>query len=219
MRLLKVASLQFEESRGDTVPAYAILSHRWYEPEISYQDICRIIEHSQSVPEAKAESFRKIKDFCYQASEQDIEYVWVDTYYIDKSSSAELQESLNSIQSYDTLELQSAISAITGIESRYINSIGSSRCRQEIQRIGRHITEDRAYSLLGIFNISLTILYSEGDRAFTRLQEEILKCNEDTSILGVSPTTNPESGIHHTTRSSDNARRATGDAESLARSP
>ncbi|KAH7010679.1 uncharacterized protein B0I36DRAFT_214887, partial [Microdochium trichocladiopsis] len=44
-------------------------------------------------------------------------------------------------------------------------------------------TEDRAYSLLGIFDISLTMLYGEGDRAFARLQEEILKCNEDASIL------------------------------------
>ncbi|KAH7029657.1 heterokaryon incompatibility protein-domain-containing protein, partial [Microdochium trichocladiopsis] len=79
IRLLKVASLQFEEHRGDTVPAYAILSHRWYEPELS---------------------FRKIKDFCYQASEQGIEYVWVDTCCIDKSSSVELQESLNSMQSW-----------------------------------------------------------------------------------------------------------------------
>ncbi|KAL1941411.1 hypothetical protein VTO73DRAFT_7228 [Trametes versicolor] len=37
--------------------------------------------------------------------------------------------------------------------------------------------EDRAYSLMGIFGVNMVALYGEGlEKAFNRLQEEILKC-------------------------------------------
>lgn len=47
-------------------------------------------------------------------------------------------------------------------------------------------TEDRAYSLLGLFNVNMPLLYGEGQRAFLRLQEEILKVGTDLSILAWS---------------------------------
>ncbi|TBU24607.1 hypothetical protein BD311DRAFT_790898 [Dichomitus squalens] len=40
-------------------------------------------------------------------------------------------------------------------------------------------TEDRAYSLLGIFNLNLPTLYGEGERAFRRLQEEIARQQQE----------------------------------------
>ncbi len=43
--------------------------------------------------------------------------------------------------------------------------------------------EDRAYSLLGIFNVNMPMLYGEGDRAFRRLQEEIIKQSDDHTIF------------------------------------
>lgn len=43
--------------------------------------------------------------------------------------------------------------------------------------------EDRAYSLLGLFNVSMPTLYGEGCRAFRRLQEEILKTSDDMTFL------------------------------------
>ncbi|KAH9889556.1 heterokaryon incompatibility protein-domain-containing protein [Cubamyces lactineus] len=43
--------------------------------------------------------------------------------------------------------------------------------------------EDRAYSLLGIFGISMPTIYGEGPRAFVRLQEEILRRIPDQSIF------------------------------------
>jgi hypothetical protein len=43
--------------------------------------------------------------------------------------------------------------------------------------------EDLAYSLLGIFNINMAMQYGEGDKAFTRLQKEILHSTNDLSIL------------------------------------
>lgn len=41
--------------------------------------------------------------------------------------------------------------------------------------------EDQAYSLLGIFDVSMPMLYGEGKRAFIRLQEEIMRTNSDHS--------------------------------------
>ena len=43
--------------------------------------------------------------------------------------------------------------------------------------------EDEAYSLLGIFDITMTPVYGEGERAFRRLQEEILKRIPDQSLF------------------------------------
>ncbi|KAE9370202.1 hypothetical protein N431DRAFT_426617 [Stipitochalara longipes BDJ] len=43
--------------------------------------------------------------------------------------------------------------------------------------------EDRAYSLLGIFEINMPTIYGEGERAFERLQKKILKLTDDQSIF------------------------------------
>ncbi|CBX98726.1 hypothetical protein LEMA_P079650.1 [Plenodomus lingam JN3] len=50
---------------------------------------------------------------------------------------------------------------------------------------GRESTrlEDTAYSLLGIFDIHMPLLYGEGEKAFLRLQEEILKTTDDYSLF------------------------------------
>ena len=43
--------------------------------------------------------------------------------------------------------------------------------------------EDLAYSLLGIFNVNMPMIYGEGPRAFFRLQQAILEHSADQSIL------------------------------------
>ena len=50
---------------------------------------------------------------------------------------------------------------------------GAERMRWAAEREATRV-EDEAYSLLGIFGISLPTLYGEGRHAFQRLQEEIL---------------------------------------------
>jgi hypothetical protein len=57
----------------------------------------------------------------------------------------------------------------------------------------RHTTraEDIAYCLLGIFDINMPLLYGEGEKAFTRLQEEILKVTEDHTILAWERSNSP----------------------------
>jgi len=44
-------------------------------------------------------------------------------------------------------------------------------------------TEDMSYSLLGILDINMPMLYGEGDKAFLRLQEEIIRKYNDLSIF------------------------------------
>jgi hypothetical protein len=43
--------------------------------------------------------------------------------------------------------------------------------------------EDTAYCLLGIFDVNMPLLYGEGDKAFVRLQEEIIRQSGDLSIF------------------------------------
>jgi hypothetical protein len=43
--------------------------------------------------------------------------------------------------------------------------------------------EDMAYSLLGIFDVNMPLLYGEGTRTFIRLQEEIMKETDDQSLF------------------------------------
>jgi hypothetical protein len=46
--------------------------------------------------------------------------------------------------------------------------------------------EDKAYSLLGIFDINMPLIYSEGkDKATKRLQEEIDKASRGISVSSV----------------------------------
>lgn len=50
---------------------------------------------------------------------------------------------------------------------------------------GRETTreEDIAYCLLGLFNVNMPLLYGEGPKAFQRLQEEIVRNEDDYTIL------------------------------------
>jgi hypothetical protein len=80
------------------------------------------------------------------------------------------------------------LSKITNIPSSIL--LGGSLDDQSVaQRMSWAATrettqvEDRAYSLLGIFGIHMPLLYDEGIKAFTRLQEEILKTSDDHTIF------------------------------------
>lgn len=43
--------------------------------------------------------------------------------------------------------------------------------------------EDEAYCLLGLFGVSMPLIYGEGSKAFRRLQEEIMKQSDDETIF------------------------------------
>ena len=200
--------------------------------------------------------FKKIHLTAQQALKDGLTHIWVDTCNIDKSSSAELSEAINSMYRW----YQSAkvcyvhLTDFSGSLAR--SSRGSIRPNKEnkdklrssrwfkrgwtlqeliapahvlfysddweyigtkeeliplltpLTEIPEHIlrggdvfqislasrmswaarrkttrTEDKAYCLMGIFGVNMPMLYGEGNRAFQRLQEEILKISDDTSIF------------------------------------
>jgi hypothetical protein len=55
--------------------------------------------------------------------------------------------------------------------------------------------EDVSYSLLGLFGVNMPMLYGEGERAFIRMQEEIIRHSDDTSIFAWSNTDNRYRGL------------------------
>jgi hypothetical protein len=79
-------------NRDQTTPEYAILSHRWSDGEVSFKEIQ---DPTRDVEEKRG--YKKVEQFCNKAKENKIRYVWVDTCCIDKDSSAELSQSINSI--------------------------------------------------------------------------------------------------------------------------
>ncbi|KAK3370499.1 heterokaryon incompatibility protein-domain-containing protein [Podospora didyma] len=77
---------------GD-IPRYAILSHTWGENEVLFADI-----HDPLTPHpAHMAGFQKVAGSCMQELHDGFDYIWIDTCCIDKSSSAELSESINSM--------------------------------------------------------------------------------------------------------------------------
>lgn len=89
MRLINTTTLQLETFLG-APPPYCILSHRWEEEEVSFQDMTTGKGRSMK-------GFAKIESCTYFARESGFDYIWVDTCCIDKTSSAELTEAINSM--------------------------------------------------------------------------------------------------------------------------
>ncbi|ORY04775.1 heterokaryon incompatibility [Clohesyomyces aquaticus] len=245
MRLLKLDSggqPSLTEFIGDKIPPYAILSHTWGADgeEVTFKDITKRRGKDKT-------GYRKIQFCGKHAAEDDLNYFWVDTCCIDKSSSAELSEAVNSMFRWyrdaakcyvyladvsvggpmgnDTSSQQTRKSAfqhsrwftrgwtlqellaptsveffsvegerlgdkgslvqeihkMTGISVRALQGDPLSQFNVE-ERMSwaatRNTTreEDTAYSLLGIFDISMPLIYGEGwKKALIRLQKKITK--------------------------------------------
>ncbi|KAH8588644.1 hypothetical protein B0O99DRAFT_354591 [Bisporella sp. PMI_857] len=55
--------------------------------------------------------------------------------------------------------------------------------------------EDAAYCLLGLFGVNMPMLYGEGERAFIRLQEEVMKHSDDHSLFAWSSQSTCHRGL------------------------
>ncbi|EME40495.1 hypothetical protein DOTSEDRAFT_116548, partial [Dothistroma septosporum NZE10] len=247
MRLLRTDTqdLKLVSFNDETqVPHYAILSHTWMadEEEITFGDLKVQDNLTIKAGWIKIESARR------QAREDGIDYVWIDTCCIDKNSSAELAEAINSMYRWyrnalvcyvflmdlpqedaqmDTVsalslcrwftrgwtlqemvaskhvrfygatwhfagtlfDLAEPISRVTGIDVdalQQLRPISSYSLAQRMCWASRRNTtriEDRAYSLLEIFDVSMAVIYGEGERAFQRLQEELLRLYSDQTLF------------------------------------
>ena len=95
MRLLKLednGEFSLIEFVGNETPRYAILSHTWGadNEEATFKDLL------EGTSKSKA-GYEKIRFCKEQAANDGLQYFWVDTCCIDKSSSAELTEAINSM--------------------------------------------------------------------------------------------------------------------------
>ncbi|KAF2208075.1 hypothetical protein CERZMDRAFT_21249, partial [Cercospora zeae-maydis SCOH1-5] len=223
---------------------YAIFSHTWArdgEDEIGFDDL-----RSGNFLKSST-GWHKIQHCRRQAARDGLQYAWIDTCCIEKRSSAELQEAINSMYHWysrsnvcyvfltdaresgvsridnaftrclwfsrgwtlqellalkyvyfydkdwqllgDKRSLQCWISRAAGIDGDVLRGDYSLQQCSVAMRMSwaarRHTTrvEDRAYSLLGLFDVNMPMLYGEGSKAFMRLQEEIIKTNNDQSIF------------------------------------
>jgi hypothetical protein len=95
MRLLERKSdgdFSLTEFFEDNIPPYAILSHTW-DPnggEVTFKDLMDQTSKNKA-------GYAKLRFCAKQAANDHIQYFWVDTCCIDKSSSAELTEAINSM--------------------------------------------------------------------------------------------------------------------------
>jgi hypothetical protein len=255
MRLLKRESngdFSLNDFTSESAPRYAILSHTWGpdHEEVSYKDL------TEGTSKAKL-GYRKLQFCADQASRDGIYFSWVDTCCIDKSSSAELAEAINSMFNWyhnstkcyvylpdvstgggnrDVLSdqtwtvgfqqsrwftrgwtLQELIAPttveffsvegqrlggkdsmvhllhnITGIniEALLQSPLRNFSIEERMSWRGQRKTkreEDAAYSLLGIFDVQMPLIYGEGQKkALARLQREI-------KIQAVDEPTAPQS--------------------------
>lgn len=235
MGLLNCRTTTLDEFVGST-PQYAILSHTWDIDEVVFDDL-----NDGNIDYKTKKGWYKIKRSCEQALQDGLEYLWSDTVCIDKSSSTELSEAINSMFKWyrdsdvcyaylcdlpaPAVELEDSRWFSRGwtlqemIAPRKLNFydkdwtfLGSktdfldrlnrrtrvdpmalqggnlrliSVARKMSWASDRQTTrpEDIAYSLLGLFGISMPMLYGEGSRAFIRLQEEIVKEYDDETLF------------------------------------
>lgn len=126
MRLIHVHTFQLCDFLGhpSTFPNYAILSHTWEDEEVSFQDF-------QDISLARRmKGFKKIKYCCEQAADDGFEWAWVDTCCIDKTSSSELSEAINSMYNWygTAMVCYAYLSDVT--------SAGAFNYKTDLQRIG-----------------------------------------------------------------------------------
>ncbi|KAF4972912.1 hypothetical protein FZEAL_9492 [Fusarium zealandicum] len=233
MRLLNTSTLRLKEFIGHETPSYAILSHRWGEDEVLFDDI-----QNETASYKKKKGYSKVEGCCRKAAQDGFEWVWIDSCCINKSSSAELSEAINSMYlwyeqsavcyAYLDDSLPNFIHLSTETIVDYVSDLFAvcswfrrgwtlqeliapravelytsdwieipvrillgekpSTCSvaERMSRASRRETtriEDSAYCLLGLSQVNMPLLYGEGNRSFLRLQEHILKQEEDYSIF------------------------------------
>ncbi|KAK3070406.1 hypothetical protein LTR53_010528 [Teratosphaeriaceae sp. CCFEE 6253] len=195
MWLLNVFTFKLEHFLESNVPAYAILSHTWTKNEVSYQDM-------QTHKSAKQHAgYAKIAQSCHLAKMDKLSHVWIDAinsmyrwysraevcyaYLVD----AKLANLSGSFEESAWFTRVSWISRITKIDVAILKhtkaladvSVAKRMSWAAFRQTSR--IEDMAYCLLGLFDVSIPMLYGEGKRSFIRLQEEIIRTSNDHSIF------------------------------------
>ena len=86
-------------------------------------------------------------------------------------------------------DIRKSIEEITGIDEDFLkfpDHLPRASVAERMKWASHRQTtraEDAAYSLLGIFDVNMPLLYGEGKKAFKRLQAEIIRKSADESIF------------------------------------
>lgn len=103
MRLINTATFELETFEDiNSIPPYAILSHTWGAEEVRYEEFHDLNgqgskrQGTREEVEEKA-GYHKVLKFCNVARARGLRYALVDTCCIDKGSSHELSEAINSM--------------------------------------------------------------------------------------------------------------------------
>ncbi|OBZ70586.1 hypothetical protein A0H81_09234 [Grifola frondosa] len=95
MRLLNTTTITIQDFPvPQTIPPYAILSHRWRSEEVSFHDLA-----NPTVAKTR-HGYAKVSRCCIQARQDGYTWVWIDSCCIDQTSSAELSEAINSMNTW-----------------------------------------------------------------------------------------------------------------------
>lgn len=102
MRLLSTKNLEVVSIREDEIPPYAILSHTWDKDEVTLQDMqgfgARLMSSASRINLRRArQGLQKVLDVAKLAASAGYDWIWIDTCCIDKTSSSELSEAINSM--------------------------------------------------------------------------------------------------------------------------
>lgn len=96
--------------------------------------------------------------------------------------------------------LSRVLSNITGVDSSVLDgtrTLSEVSVAQRMSWASRRQTtrqEDIAYSLIGLFDVNMPMLYGEGKKSFKRLLEEIMKNSDDQSIFAWERASVPAAG-------------------------
>ncbi|KAI6143093.1 heterokaryon incompatibility protein-domain-containing protein [Pisolithus tinctorius] len=88
------------KERNDETTKYAILSHRWGNgSEVGYEEMTGLMMMKEQKRDKvrKRRGYQKIIKSCEQAKKDGYKWLWIDTCCIDKRSSSELSEAINSM--------------------------------------------------------------------------------------------------------------------------
>ncbi|KAI0692858.1 heterokaryon incompatibility protein-domain-containing protein, partial [Cerioporus squamosus] len=143
----------------ESVGGYAILSHVWNDNEQSYQDIQTLRALcAQTGQNPRGLASDKIRRCCELAERHGYLWLWIDTCCIDKMSSAELSEAINSMFRYYSL---------AGICYAYLEDVPSSRDfkKSRWHRRGWTLQELLAPRLVLFVSRSWDVLGSKTDMA------------------------------------------------------
>ena len=95
------AELKYFTGPDAVLGEYAILSHTWEEKETSFQELQGLIRWcTLTFRNPRNHVQEKIRRSCILAEQHGHKWIWIDTCCIDKASSAELSEAINSMFRY-----------------------------------------------------------------------------------------------------------------------